>query len=131
MAMATLKSLQQAILADGKIDGAEVKEISKVIFADGKIDSKEANFLFALNDACSGAKNHPSWQKLFVEAICSYLLEDDVSPGEIDKKEANWLLRKIKGDGVLDSTEKSLLRRLKKESKGMPENLKSYIDENI
>ena len=87
--MANLTNLKKSILADGKIDAAEVAEIKKVIYEDGKIDSAEANFLFALNDGCSGAKNHSSWATLFVDAICSYLLEDEKSPGEVDKKEAD------------------------------------------
>ena len=84
-----------------------------------------------MNNKCYDAKNHSSWATLFVEAISSYLLEDLKSPGEIDKNEARWLLKKIQGDGKLDSTEKRLLRKLKKDSKGMPDNLKIFISDNI
>ena len=129
--MSTLNDLKKAILADGKIDAAEVAEIKKVIYEDGSIDAAEANFLFALNDKCSGAKNHSSWTTLFVDAICSYLLEDEKSPGEVDKKEASWLLKKIQGDGKLDATEKKLLKKLAASAKSMPDNLKSFIDKNV
>ena len=129
--MASLNALKKSILADGKIDAKEVAEIKKVINEDGKIDLAEANFLFALNDGCSGSDNHSSWTTLFVDAICSFLLDDENSPGEVDKKEATWLLKKIQGDGKLDEIEKKLLKKLSKSAKAIPENLKSFISENI
>ncbi len=128
--MSTLNDLKTSILADGKIDEDEVSQIKKVIYADGCIDAAEANFLFDLNDKCSGANNHPSWSTLFVDAICSYLLDDEKSPGEIDEKESEWLLNKIQGDGQLDTNEQNLLRKLASTAKSMPENLKKYIEKN-
>jgi len=128
--MKNLATLKKEILADGKIDEKEVLEINKVIYLDGKIDLAEANFLFELNDKCSGAKNHPSWTALFVDAISTYLLDDDKSPNEVDKKEAEWLLKKIGGDGKVDRTEKELLKRLRSSAKAMPSNLKEFIAQN-
>ena len=118
--MSTLSELKKSILADGLIDEAEVKQLREVLYADGKIDKEEAEFLFELNDAVSGKDNHPSWEALFIEAITSFLLEDEASPGEIDDEEAKWLLAKIQGDGQLDGTEKALLDNLKKKSKTFP-----------
>jgi hypothetical protein len=128
--MSTLKALKTSILTDGKIDADEVSQIKKVIYADGSIDAEEANFLFDLNDKCSGADNHPSWSTLFVDAICSYLLDDEKSPGEIDKKEAEWLLSKIQSDDKLDATELKLLKKLASTAKSIPENLKKYMKDN-
>ena len=128
--MANLSALKKSILADGKIDADEVAEIKKAIYEDGSIDTAEANFLFDLNDKCSDSKNHSSWSTLFVDAICSYLLEDEKSPGEVDQKEADWLLKKIQGDGKLDATEKKLLKKLSSGAKSMPDNLKSFIKKN-
>jgi hypothetical protein len=61
--------------------------------------------------------NDSSWVDFFVEAISSYLLEDQESPGAIDKKEADWL-RKIERC-KLDSTEKAL-KELSSRAKSMP-----------
>jgi len=119
--MSTLSELKKSILADGVIDEAEVKQLREILYADGKIDKEEAEFLFELNNAVSGEDNHPSWEALFVEALTSFLLEDDSSPGEIDGEEAKWLLAKIQGDGQLDKTEKVLLNNLKARSKNFPE----------
>ena len=69
--MKTLSDLKKSILADGKIDAAEVKEIKATIYTDGKIDAEEADFLFELNDRCSTAENDLSWYTLFIITICS------------------------------------------------------------
>jgi uncharacterized tellurite resistance protein B-like protein len=119
--MSSLSELKKSILADGVIDEAEVKQLSEVLYADGKIDTEEAEFLFELNNAVSSKANHSSWETLFVEAISSYLLEDENSPNEIDDEEAKWLLSKIQGDGQLDKTEIALLANLKKKAKSFPE----------
>jgi len=119
--MNTFDELKDSILADGVIDEAEVKQLREVLYADGKIDREEAEFLFELNDAVSGNDNHPDWEALFVEAITSFLLEDETSPGEIDDDEAQWLLDKIQGDGQVDGIEKALLDHLKAKAKRFPE----------
>jgi len=125
--MKTLEQLKKELLADGIIDAAEVKELKAILYADGIIDTVEAEFLFELNNAVSGNQNDPSWSDLFVEAISSYLLEDENSPGEIDEAEAHWLYDKIKGDGVIDATERKLLLNLKSKSKSFPSKLESLF----
>jgi hypothetical protein len=125
--MKSLKQLKSEILADGIIDAAEVKELKEILYADGVIDADEAEFLFEINNAVSGNKNDPSWSDLFVEAISSYLLEDENSPGEIDEQEANWLYDKIKGDDIIDDIEKRLLLNLKNKGKSFPSILQSLL----
>jgi hypothetical protein len=127
--MKTLEQLKTELLADGIIDAEEVRELDIVLFADGRIDTAEAEFLFELNNAVSGKDNHSSWQDLFIKAISSFLLEDDRSAEEIDTEEAEWLYRKIKGDGAIDDVEKALLIHLKKMSKNFPANLASLLDQ--
>lgn len=125
--MKSLEQLKKELLADGIIDAAEVKELREILYADGIIDTEEAEFLFELNDAVSGKDNDGSWKSLFVDAITSYLLEDENSPGEIDSKEAQWLFEKVKGDGQIDDIEKTLLENLKNKSKSFPSNLESLL----
>jgi hypothetical protein len=121
--MSKFKELKKSILADGVIDEQEVKQLREILYADGVIDKEEAEFLFELNDAVSGKDNHASWAVLFIEAITSFLLEDETSPGEVDVDEANWLIAKIQGDGKLDEIESSLLNNLKVKAKKMPQSL--------
>jgi hypothetical protein len=125
--MANLKELKKSILADGVIDEQEVKQLREVLYADGIIDKEEANFLFELNDAVSGKKNHSSWKTLFVEAITSFLLDDEKSPGEVDEDEAKWLIKKIQGDGKLDDIEAALLKNLKAKAKKIPQSVINLI----
>ena len=119
--MSNLSELKDSILADGVIDEAEVAQLRELLYADGTIDKEEAEFLFELNDAVSGNDNSPAWEALFIEAITSFLLEDETSPGEIDEEEAQWLLAKVQGDGQVDGLEKALLDNLKAKAKVFPE----------
>ena len=125
--MSKLNELKKSILADGVIDEQEVKQLHEVLYADGVIDKEEAEFLFDLNDAVSGKENHPSWEMLFVDAITSFLLEDETSPGVVDEDEAKWLLAKIQGDGKLDNIELTLLKNLKAKSKQLPQSLLNLL----
>ena len=125
--MANLEQLKKELLADGIIDSEEVKTIKAVIYEDGKIDKDEADFLFELNDAVSGKENAPEWKDLFVDAITAFVLEDEVSPNEIDEDEAEYLYNKIKGDGQVDDIERALLENIKAKAKSFPAKLASLL----
>ena len=128
-----LSSIKAAILEDGIIDEAEVEMIRKVIYGTGgaggaAVERVEADFLFELNDAVSGKENHPSWKDLFVEALSSHVLEDEVSPGEIDQAEADWLIAHIEADEVYDENEKALLQNIKDKATLVADKLKFKFD---
>jgi hypothetical protein len=125
--MSKLIELKNSILADGIIDEQEVKLLREMLYADNVIDKDEAEFLFELNDAVSGKDNHSSWKDLFVDAISSFLLEDEQSPGEIDPVEEAWLLSKIESDGKVDDIEMALLANLKLKAKSFPQSLSNLI----
>ena len=125
--MANLTELKKELLADGVIDAAEVNTITEVIYEDGKIDNEEAEFLFDINDAVSGKENAQEWNDLFINAITSFMLEDETSPNEIDDEEAKYLYEKIKGDGQVDELERALLENLKAKSNNFPEILASLL----
>lgn len=125
--MANLEQLKKELLADGIIDFEEVKTIKAVIYEDGKIDKDEADFLFELNDAVSGKENAPEWKDLFVDAITAFVLEDEVSPNEIDEDEAEYLYNQIKGDGQVDDIERALLENIKAKAKSFPAKLASLL----
>ena len=114
--MKSLEELKKSVLEDGIIDADEVNEIREVLFADGKIDKEEAEFLFELNDAVSGHNNHSSWKDLMVEAVSSFVLDDEESPNEIDDEEADWLIAKVQGDGQIDEIERAILDNIKKKA---------------
>ena len=121
--MSTLSELKKSLLADGVIDAEEVKQLDALLYADGVIEKEEAEFMFELSDAVSGKDNAPEWEDLFVKVICSFLLEDEATPGEIDSEEAEWLYNKVKGDGQVDALERKLLATIKEKAKSFPAKL--------
>lgn len=125
--MDKLETLKQEILADGKIDAAEVDRLKEMLYADGVIDQKEADFLFDLNDAVSEKENAASWSTFFITAISDYLLKDEISPGIIDENETEWLKRRISADGKVDGIEKNLLIHLIDNAKIVPDELKTLL----
>ncbi|MDR1552818.1 MAG: YqhA family protein [Prevotellaceae bacterium] len=117
--MNKLNEIKEKMLVNNIIGEEEIRQISEIL-ADNGISRENANILFDLKDACTG-KNHSSWEKLFIDAITSYLLDDDVSPGQIDDDEAKWLRAKVQHDGKLTKIDKALLANLKKKSINFPE----------
>lgn len=109
----TLDTLVEAVIADGTVDDAEVVELETALYADGVIDQEEADALFTINDAVSGAANSPNWDTLFVRAITDFVLADEETPGVVDEGEAAYLIGKIEGDGTVDGAELALARNIK------------------
>jgi uncharacterized tellurite resistance protein B-like protein len=107
------------VLADGKIDDAEVKVLRKELWADKKIDDDEVKFLIELrNTAQKKAKAkkeevNPKFEKLFFEAIEANVLRD----GKIDASEAKWLRSMLFADGKIDDNEKKFMASLNKKAK--------------
>ena len=114
-----LEVLADEIISAGTIDAEQVKEIRLRIFSetrilermldDGIIDRDEAETLFAINDALSTGTYDASWRDLFVEAITSHVLKDEISPGGLDEEEAQFILAGIQNDGKVDAVEIDLL----------------------
>ena len=106
----------EAILADGKIDDAEVKVLQRELWADGKIDAKEVAFLIELRNSAQKkakakqAEVNPKFETLFFKAIEQNVLRD----GKISNKEATWLRKMLFADGKIDDNEKKFLNRIKK-----------------
>jgi hypothetical protein len=105
--------MKKNILEDGVIDVTEVAAIKADVFADGVIDQNEVRDLFELNNAVSGKDNDPSWEKLMVEAVTSYCLEDETSPGVVDQEEGDFLADMIEGDEQVDAIEVAILTAIK------------------
>jgi hypothetical protein len=124
---APIAEVVKSILADGVIDDAEVTELRKRLYADNKIDKDEAEALFEINDGVKGKSNSPNWTKLFADAVCDFLLNDETSPGIVDEAEGAWLIKKLEGDGEIDANEKVLLKTLKEKAKSLPADLREKL----
>jgi sigma-B regulation protein RsbU (phosphoserine phosphatase) len=113
-----LAAMKGKVLAEGLIDEAAVDQIRRVIYGSGgssgaAIDRKEGQLLFDLNDATTGQPNHASWKTLFVEALTRHVIDDAVSPGEVNEEEAFWLIEQIEADGVYADHELTLLSEIR------------------
>lgn len=116
----TLEELKRKIYKDGIISDSEITEIRNVMFDDEGMTKKKGNFLFDLKNNTFKGKLPRSFKTVFVESICALLLEDEISPGEIDDDEAKWLRAKIQYNGKIDEYDRALLKDLKKKSINFP-----------
>lgn len=124
---ASLADLKAQILEDGVVDADEAAQLRERLFDDGVIDRDEAVFLFEVNDAVSRKANAPAWQDLFVDAISSFVLHDDKSPGVVDEGEAAWLIAQIQSDGDIDPVERALLENIVAQAKSVPASVRSLL----
>jgi hypothetical protein len=120
------KLAAKAILADGKIDDAEVKILQKELYADGVIDKKEVQFLIGLRNQAKGNVS-PSFTRLFFKAIKDNVLKD----GVIDAAEAKWLREMLYADNKIDDDEKKFLRDLKRAAKKVSPVFQKLYDECV
>ena len=119
--MDSLEQLKRTIVADGRVSTEDVDLLREALFRGEGIDRQKADFLFKLKDTISKELQIPEFKELFVEAITIFLLEDEMSPGEIDESEAKWLRAKIQTKGYLDELDILLLDSIRKKSINYPE----------
>lgn len=115
-----LYTYKKQIISDGHLSDKEVEGLRELLFAD-EMSKEKGNFLFELKDLVAEKKRTSNFEKLFVDAISVLLLEDEVSPGEIDDDEAKWLRAKLQHKGYLDKLDRELLDNLRKKSINFPE----------
>lgn len=94
---------------------------------------EKGNFLFSLKSSINNDHVSNDFKILFVDAITSLLLDDEVSPGEIDESEAKWLRAKIQSNAKIDTYDRALLKNLQKKSINYPSilNLKNVFTRNL
>ena len=121
--MVDLRKLKAEILADGRIDDAEVARLRTELYADGKIDKDEVELLIALRNGATEVC--PAFEKLFFQALKDNVLQD----GSIDAEEASWLREMLFADGKIDENEKQFLRQLRSEARSTSPEFQKLCDE--
>ena len=116
----TQEDIKKIIFSDGIITDDELELIRAYLADDGGMNIEKGNFLFDLKNKSTKGRLPAAFKDLFVESICSLLLEDEQSPGEIDDSEAKWLRARIQYNGRIDEYDKLLLENLKKKSINFP-----------
>ena len=109
--MLDLRKTEQAILANGRVDGPELAELRRLLYAGGKIERREADFLVELHKRVQHMT--PAFEHFFYQAIKDHVL----AHGRIDAEETAWLRRMLFADGKIDDRERKFLHELKGEAK--------------
>ena len=106
-----MSDLRQRILADDKIDEAEVELIRQHVHEDGRLDLDDVAFLVELY--CSAKEKCSAFDDLFFDVLKKAILDD----GQILMSEHFYLLKMLYSDHEIRPRELQLLRELKEEAK--------------
>ncbi len=123
--MLDLRQMEQAILANGKVETQELELLRRELYSAGKIGRREADFLVVLHKRLRYLD--PSFQHFFYQAIKDHLLAN----GRIGAEEAAWLRRMLFADGKFKDEERKLLRELKGEAKEVSPEFEVLFEESM
>lgn len=130
--MEKLNLLKKQLIADGNLSSADVEQLREAIFEE-ELTLEIGDFLYSLKDMVNKEHVAPEFKELFVDTLCSILLEDEDSPGEIDDHEAKWLRAKIQNNARLDEYDAAVLKALRERSINFPPilNYKGLVTRNF
>lgn len=123
--MPLLQEIEQAILANGKVDGPELEALRRQLYAGGKIERREADFLVELHKRVQHLT--PAFEQFFYQAIKDHILVH----GRIDAEEAAWLRRLVFADGKIDDEERTFLHELMGEAKEVSREFQVLFEESM
>lgn len=118
------------LTSKNRITAEDVVMPRREVFGDGMVSRGEAEALFALDqttrDKCQ------EWPAFFVEAVTDYIVHQEKPTGYISEDNADWLIRTISRDGMVDSlTELELLVHVLEKAKSSPSRLSAYALEQV
>ena len=121
-ACANLRSSAQS--KDGQTFEEKLKDVIEMLGMVGRTPLRRSTMddLFRLKDRMieAGFDIPKQFVSRFVNVVCTYVLNDDDTPGEIDEKEAKWLRSRTLLNGRMDFIDKRLLKVLKSKSLNNP-----------
>ena len=123
--MLHLHEIEQAILANGRVDGPELEALRRQLYASGKIERREADFLVELHKRVQ--RRTPGFEHFFYQAIKDHILAD----GQINAEEAAWLRQMLFADGKIDDEERKFLHELKGEAKQVSREFEALFVESM
>ncbi|MER9598844.1 MULTISPECIES: hypothetical protein [unclassified Mesorhizobium] len=118
------------LTSKNRITAEDVIMLRREVFGDGVVTRGEAEALFALDatarDKCA------EWPEFFVEAVTDFIVHQEKPAGYVSQENADWLVRTISRDGMVDSrTELELLVHVLEVAKSSPSTLSSYALEQV
>lgn len=109
----------------GRISAEDVLAMRRQVFTDGVVQSHEAEWLFALNDACHDCA--PAWREFFVEALVDYTVNQAEPHGYVSPENADWLIDRISRSGRVETpSELELLVETLEQARSSPDNLAGF-----
>lgn len=121
--MLHLRDIEQAILAQGKVDSGHLDELRMAVYASGKVGRPQADFLVELHKRVQHP--NPAFEHFFYRAIKDHVLVD----GRIDVEETAWLRRMLFADGRIKDEERKFLHEVKGEAKYVSREFESLFAE--
>lgn len=121
----TMSAPVAGLTSNNRITAEDVVMLRREVFGDGVVTRGEAEALFALDatakDKCA------QWPVFFVEAVTDFIVHQEKPAGYISQHNADWLVRAISRDGMVDSrTELELLVHVLEKAKSSPNGLCVY-----
>lgn len=118
------------LTSKSRIAAEDVAMLRHEVFRDGVVTRGEAEALFALD--ATAREKCPEWPQFFVEAVTDYIVHQEKPSGYISQDNADWLIRTISRDGMVDSrTELELLVHVLEEARSSPGRLCVYALEQV
>jgi hypothetical protein len=118
------------LTSKSRIAAEDVAMLRHEVFRDGVVTRGEAEALFALD--ATAREKCPEWPQFFVEAVTDYIVHQEKPSGYISQDNADWLIRTISRDGMVDSrTELELLVHVLEEARSSPGRLCVYSLEQV
>lgn len=123
--MAALNELAERLKAAGNISAEDTLALRREMWPDGRIELDEAELVFALNDSVGNTARE--WTDFFVEALCDFVVCQQVPRGYVDDSKAEWLTVRIARDGKVESLgELELLVKVFETASNVPDSLRSF-----
>ena len=117
--MDKIDELRYKAIHEESLTQEDVEKLRSLLYGDGGMTLTKGNSLFEIKEHVKG-KAPASFKRLFVDAITKLMLEDEVSPGRIDREEAQWLRAKIQFVGEYDSYDRALIENIRRKSINFP-----------
>jgi hypothetical protein len=121
--MLDFRQMEQAILANGRVDGRELEELRRHLYVGGKVGRQGADFLVELHKRVQHLT--PEFEHFFYQAIKDHVL----AQGRIDAEEAAWLRRMLFADGKFHDEGRRFLHELKGEAGQVSREFAALFDE--
>jgi hypothetical protein len=126
----TLTAPVAGLTGKGRITADDVQLLRAEVFRDGIVTRAEAESLFALHASCRDQS--AAWPRFFVEAVTDYIVHQEKPYGYISEDNADWLMRAISRDGMVDTAaEMELLVSVIEKARSSPERLSAYALEQV